>query len=206
MAKAEIADERLRLLIEQLDAAWEMLDARLTGRKPFTGEAGVADTDLTDDEYFWEPVPGCWSVRQREQATTSMAVGKGQWVMDWEVPGSQPPPVTTIAWRICHLGLWQLMRYDYTFGAHALGFDDIAWPATAGDAVAFLRSSFTQWRSSIAGMTSAELDQVGRSQMRHGLDPTVPFADLLAWTNTEFTHHAAEIGCLRDFYRARMTL
>jgi hypothetical protein len=51
-------------------------------------------------------------------------------------------------------------------------------------------------------MTTADLDQIGRSQMPHGLDPQVRFVDLLAWTNTEFAHHAAEIGCLRDLYRA----
>jgi hypothetical protein len=28
----------------------------------------------------------------------------------------------------------------------------------------------------------------------------VRFVDLLRWTNTEFTHHAAEIACLPDLY------
>jgi hypothetical protein len=26
------------------------------------------------------------------------------------------------------------------------------------------------------------------------------FVDLIAWVNTEFAHHAAEIACLRDLY------
>jgi hypothetical protein len=205
MTTTEIADARLRLLVDQLDAAWEMLDARLTGRKPFTGEAGGGETNLTDEEYFWEPVPGCWSLRRRGQARTSRVTGKGEWVLEWEWPEPTPPPVTTIAWRMCHLAQWQLMRYDYTFGSHALAIEDIAWPATARDAVAFLRGSFTQWRTAVAGMTAEDLDQVGRSQMPYGLDPKVPFDSLLAWTNAEFTHRAAEIGCLRDLYRARMT-
>jgi hypothetical protein len=49
--------------------------------------------DLTDPEYFWEPVPGCWSVRvgQDDVAAT-----------DWE-PHSKASPFTTIAWRLWHL-------------------------------------------------------------------------------------------------------
>ncbi len=32
---------------------------------------------LTDEEYFWEPVPGCWSIRPRAEATSPMAAGGG---------------------------------------------------------------------------------------------------------------------------------
>jgi hypothetical protein len=182
-----------------------MLDARLTGRRPFQSNEGDLETNLTDEEYFWEPVAGCWSLRRRGDARTTMAVGKGEWVIDRERPEPQPPPVTTIAWRLCHLVWGQMMRYDYTFGGHALTFDDYAWPVTAKDAVAFLRESHEKWRTGLEGMTSDELDQVGRSQMPHGLDPHVRFADLLAWTNVEYAHHAAEIGCLRDLYRAQFS-
>jgi hypothetical protein len=40
--------DRLGYLVAQLDTAWEILQHRLQG--------------LTNDEYLWEPVPGCWSV------------------------------------------------------------------------------------------------------------------------------------------------
>lgn len=202
MTTIEIADRRLALLVDQLDAAWEMLDARLTGRKPFTGEAGGGETDLTDEEYFWEPVPGCWSLRRREEARTSLVTGKGEWVLERERPEPKPPPVTTIAWRLCHLVEAQSMRYDWTFGSRSLTLDGFTWPSNAKDAVALLRYSFTRWRAAISAMTAGDLDQIGRSQMPLGLDPNVPFDALLTWTNTEYTHHAAEIGCLRDLYRA----
>ena len=197
----EMADDRLSILLAQLDSVWEMLDVRLTGRQPFRTEIGSAQSNLTDHEYFWEPVPGCWSIRRRDLVTTSIADGKGDWVMERESPPPQPPPVTTIAWRLCHIALWQLMRHDYTFGSHTLTFDDIVWPGNASDAVDFLKSACMQWRTALDTITTADLDQVGRSQMPHGLDPHVRFVDLLAWTNTELAHHAAEIGCLRDLYR-----
>jgi hypothetical protein len=44
---------------------------------------------LTDQEYFWEPVPGMWSVRSGR--------------IDFSYPPPTPEPVTTIAWRIGHL-------------------------------------------------------------------------------------------------------
>ncbi len=196
-------DDRLRILLTQLDGAWEMLDARLADRRPWQSEPGGSEPTLADEEYFWEPVGGCWTLRRRERATNGRAYGKGEWVVDYAYPSPQPAPVTTIAWRLCHLALWQLMRHDYTFGRHTLTLDDITWPSTAKDAVAFLADSHRQWRTALDGIGVADLDTVGRSQMPYGLDPTVRFVDLLAWTNTEFAHHAAEIACLRDLYRAR---
>ena len=42
---------------------------------------------LTDDEYFWEPVPGCWTIRRADS---------GDYRADHaDQPGT--PPVTTIA-------------------------------------------------------------------------------------------------------------
>ena len=52
-------------LAEQLDWHW-----RSHLRPRFDG--------LTDEEYFWEPVPGMWSVRPRGTSTTPVAVGGGE--------------------------------------------------------------------------------------------------------------------------------
>ena len=58
---------------------------------------------LTDAEYLWEPVEGCWNVRPRADARTRMAAGSGDWIMDYEFPEPSPAPVTTIAWRLGHI-------------------------------------------------------------------------------------------------------
>ena len=77
-------------LASQLQWHWEnQLRPRLAG--------------LTDDEYFWEPVPSCWSVRRRADATTSKAMGAGEFVLDYAFPEPEPAPVTTIAWRLAHI-------------------------------------------------------------------------------------------------------
>ncbi|MFI2779581.1 DinB family protein [Streptomyces sp. ALB3] len=63
---------RLGLLLDQFDQAREMAQVRLTG--------------LGDDEYLWEPVAGCWSVRRRGEAVTPRAYGPGAWVLDKGAP------------------------------------------------------------------------------------------------------------------------
>jgi hypothetical protein len=70
------------LLISQLSFYWDVhLWPRLEG--------------LTDEEYFWEPAVGCWSLRQD---------GDGGWMMDRQGPREpDPPPLTTLAWCIVHV-------------------------------------------------------------------------------------------------------
>jgi len=73
---------RLRRLASQLTWHWEhQLRPRLSG--------------LTDAEYLWEPVEGCWSIRARPD---------GAYTLDWAFPAPEPAPLTTIAWRLAHIG------------------------------------------------------------------------------------------------------
>lgn len=67
-----VRTDRLGLLLDQFDRAREMAQVRLTG--------------LGDEEYLWEPVPGSWSVRRREDAVTPRAFGPGEWVLDLGAP------------------------------------------------------------------------------------------------------------------------
>ncbi|MPY95986.1 MAG: DinB family protein, partial [Acidimicrobiia bacterium] len=74
-------------LTDQLDWHWRnQLRPRLDG--------------LVDEEYLWEPVEGAWNVRPRGTSAAPMAVGGGDFTIDFAVPEPQPAPVTTIAWRL----------------------------------------------------------------------------------------------------------
>lgn len=68
MADERGGSGRLSLLLDQFDMAREAAELRLAG--------------LGDEEFRWEPVPGCWSVRRRAEATTPRAYGPGEWVLD----------------------------------------------------------------------------------------------------------------------------
>lgn len=69
---------------------------------------------MTGEEYFWEPAPGCWSVRRRADGPGTRATllaGTGGWGRDAApYPHPWPPPFTTIAWR--------LIRDLYRAGQH----------------------------------------------------------------------------------------
>src|SRR6266545_6150248 len=78
------------LLLGQLAFYWQAhLRRRLDG--------------LTDEEYFWEPVAGCWSVRPGGTGTAPIQAGSGEFTVGYAMPEPDPPPVTTIAWRLAHL-------------------------------------------------------------------------------------------------------
>ncbi|WP_432027742.1 DinB family protein [Streptomyces sp. 1222.5] len=72
MGTERVRTDRLGLLLDQFDCAREQARVRLTG--------------LGDEEYLWEPVPGCWSIRRRGEATTPRAFGPGEWVLDQGAP------------------------------------------------------------------------------------------------------------------------
>jgi hypothetical protein len=181
-----------RLLVGQLEFYWDVhLRPRLEG--------------LTDEEYFWEPVEGCWSLRR---------AADGRWRLDgaWPEtsPPPSPPPLTTIAWRLVHIGATCLAnRASAFFGdagvpADADMFDPRRVPADlpggAEEAVAFLERSYRRWHDGIAG-----LDEEG---LRRPLGPrggpyaADPMAELIVHISREVMHHGAEIALLRDLYRA----
>src|SRR4029453_17510186 len=79
-----------RTLREQWEFHWNhQLRARLDG--------------LTDDEYFWSPVPDAWSVRPRGSSTAPVQVGAGDFTIDYAFPEPVPAAFTTIAWRLGHV-------------------------------------------------------------------------------------------------------
>lgn len=180
---------RLVPLLKQFDDARDRLVARLQG--------------LTDDEYLWEPVPDCWSLRQRGRSRTNHPFGKGAWVMDLEYPEPEIPPLTTIAWRMCHLSNGLFQRANYTTGSRSLAWDEYEIASTAQSAIDLLVKGAQTWRAALTSAQDAELDQVGYSQYPWGLDTRLPFLDIVWWVNQELLGHGAEIALLRDLYRAQ---
>jgi hypothetical protein len=174
------ADEWLASLRRQLDMWWSMVL-----RPRFEG--------LTDQEYFWEPAPGCWNVRPTSE---------GRFAIDWARPEPQPPPVTTIGWRLCHIGSTLVLRVNHHFGDRSLTIDAIDWPGTASGGIAMVEDACTAWSGHVAALDEAAL--AGRSQGPPGtLDGQFPFADVVLHVNREVLSHGAEIALLRDLYRAR---
>ena len=155
---------------------------------------------LTDDEYFWEPVPGCWSIRPRAEASSAMAAGAGDLVADFEFPEPDPAPVTTIAWRLGHLlvGVFG-MRVATHFGGPAVDYQSMVWAAAAANALAQLDEAYA---ARVKGVEALDADGLSRPcGPAEGPYADYPMAELVLHINREAIHHCAEILLLRDLYR-----
>jgi hypothetical protein len=173
-------------LAEQLDFHWQhFLRPKLEG--------------LTDDEYLWEPVPGCWTVRPRKSGDEP---GSGEFTIDFAFPEPTPPPVTTIAWRLNHILVGVLgMRTASHFGGPPMTYDDYPYPGTAAEALAQLDELYGRW---IAGVRSLDADGLARPcGPAEGPYAAEPLATLVLHINREALHHGAEVLLLRDLYRNR---
>ncbi len=165
---------------DSLGKSFDYVQGRLLGRL-----AG-----LTDSEYFWEPVPGCWSVRQDTDGRWAMDGGSG--------PAPDPAPVTTIAWRIAHIGLALAGFADSLFGAGALRPGDIAFAPSAATAAEYLQASYQPWREGIATVPASRWWQpIGPAFGPYAKESVT---DLALHVLDELIHHGAEVSLLRDLY------
>ncbi|WP_211236575.1 DinB family protein [Arthrobacter castelli] len=158
--------------------------------------------DLTDEEYFWEPVRGSWNVRPRGQSTAPMAVGAGAYTIDFAIPEPTPAPVTTIAWRIGHLvvGVFGARNASH-FDGPAIDYENHNYAATAADSLDQLDAGYSRWIDGVTGL--------GHDELAEPCGPAEgPFADwsmaaLVLHIHREVLHHGAEIALLRDLYAWR---
>ncbi|WP_086727419.1 DinB family protein, partial [Streptomyces carpinensis] len=181
---------------------------RMTG--PVVDSGNGTDVEvgpMTDDEYLWEPVPGCWSVRRHSEGPgprATLLTGTGDWGRDAApAPHPSPPPFTTLAWRLTHLSEMLTLRADHVAGSHTLTRDDYRVSGDAAGAVAAFDAGAAAWRQALLCTDDTALDKVGHSTYPHGSDPEDVFIDVVWWVNQELLHHGAEIALLRDLFRAR---
>jgi uncharacterized damage-inducible protein DinB len=182
-----------RVQAEQLSLQLERANRRLRERL-----AGI-----TDDEYLWEPVPGCWTVRRRETAISPEPEGRGVWVFDNAPEEQSPPPFTTIAWRLMHL-------VDVIGGYHVFLWGDgelvdnwLEVSPTAAEGISAWEDHAGRFVSALATEDDAALE--GPVRIPWWPEPT-PRWRVVANVATEAIHHGAEIGVLRDLYGRRTEL
>ena len=173
MARAAVALFRF-----ELQEAYDALRQRVDG--------------LSDAEFFWEPVPGCWTVRRRDD---------GRWAVDYpEPPHPDPAPLTTIGWRLVHVAECKVMYHEYAFGDAKLTFPEIDSAHTAATAIAQLESGHQMLMRDLDGLDDTGL---GREVLTNWGErwPT----QQIFWTMISHDlHHGGEIGALRDLYREQV--
>lgn len=176
-------------LLDQLEWHWQhQLRPRLAG--------------LTDEEYFWEPVPGCWNLRRRGESTAPISAGTGEYTIDFAWPEPDPPPVTTVAWRLAHVTVGVLgARYAAHFGGPPADYRTWEYASTAAAALAQLDERYSGWTKGVRSLSAEDLARP--------CGPAEPFpeasmAALVLHINREVIHHGAEICLLRDLYRSKV--
>jgi len=172
-------------LITAFDYVWTRLADRIEG--------------LTDEEYFWEPVAGCWSLRPD---------GQGRWHLDGGGgggPAPDPVPVTTIAWRLGHLGGMAVGGFaNRRFADGTLATEQIDFPSHADGVPGFLDEHYRNWRAGLAGLSAGQwAAPLGPAWGPYAEANT---ADLALHVLDEVIHHGAEVGLLRDLYSHRSSL
>lgn len=174
------------LLREQLSWHWShQLRQRLEG--------------LTDDEYFWEPVPDCWNVRPRGTGTAPVQAGSGAMTIDFAFPPPDPPPVTTISWRLGHVIVGVLaMRNASHFGGEPTDYQSFEYAPTAAAALAQLDAEYAAWLAGVESLGEDGLSRpCGEAEGPYG---DMPMATLVLHINREVIHHLSEVCLLRDLY------
>ena len=154
---------------------------------------------LTDAEYFWEPVPDCWNVRPRGTGAAPIQAGSGAMTIDFAFPQPEPPPLTTISWRLGHVIVGVLaMRNASHFGRAATDYDSWEYAETADAALAQLDAEYAAWIDGVEQWgEDGLLALVGDAEPGHESSSN---AELVLHIHRELIHHLAEVSLLRDLY------
>ncbi|WP_326547941.1 DinB family protein [Mycolicibacterium sp. ND9-15] len=144
---------------------------------------------LTEDEYFWQPVPDCWTVHRDGS-------------IDFSHPEPTPAPFTTIAWRLAHVivGVFAMRNHSH-FGAPRADYQSWHYATDAATALQQLDEQYGIWVGGVRGLSDDDLNRpCGPAE---GPYADHPFITLVLHINREFIHHGAEIACIRDLYAHR---
>ena len=151
---------------------------------------------LTDAEYQWQPVADCMTVRPTDD---------GVFRADSRLPDSgasaaAPDPVTTIAWRIWHIGSGCLRGYLGFFDDVPDLGDRYEWPGTADRGVLAMEEDWARFITRIEALGDKRLlAPMGERARARGYGESSYLA-LALHALDEVAHHGGEIGLMRDLY------
>ncbi len=147
---------------------------------------------LSDEEFFWEPAPDCWTIRRDGGGPRP----------DFGLVFTEDAPVTTIAWRLWHI--IDMLKEDRC--ALLLGLEPEAsaaetWvPTSAHEALDMLDRAYAAFRRYLEATDETQLDAPA-SRDFNSIERT-RLAFVLHMLD-EFVHHGAEVALLRDLWLAK---
>lgn len=183
--------------------------------------------EVTDDELLWDPVPGAWGVRRREDCRTADPFGAGDLVVDFDIDRSMAEgggPMTTIGWLLWHVASLpgRLVETDVLGGDRAFSTGWASPYLTHHPIFTSGAEAATTWRDGWnalrAALQRADDDLLERPIANYSYAPLPPAGGLLALgppglvlpagsivagALLELTHHGSQICTLRDLFAAR---
>ncbi len=163
------------MLLTMLDEAYDRLHSRLD--------------DLSDEEFFWQPIPNSWTIYRDLQTS--------RWTYHYAIPDPLPAPVTTIGWQLVHVALCKVMYHEWAFGAATLTWPELDVPSTADQAIALLEQGQALLRADLQSLSEEQLDEPRKTNWGE-LWP----AWRIFWAMLDHDAlHGGAIGHLRDLYR-----
>lgn len=161
----------------------------------FYGRLSARLDGLSDEEYWWEPAPDAWSLRRAD----------GKLHLQWGLVFDEPQPVTTIAWRLTHISDMLCEDRPARWLAVPAEPEDYLAGGAPEDAEAareFFERAFARWKRYL---TAADADRLFEplGKEARGDWAKEPRAKGVLHILDEVIHHGAEIGVLRDIYRAQ---
>jgi hypothetical protein len=162
------------ILAHETDSAFDDLSRVLRG--------------LSNDEFFWEPAPDCWTVFRGDD---------GRWTYQYEEPDPAPSPLTTIGWRLVHIGLCKVIYHEWAFGPAQETFMTIETPGDAASAIEVLEQGHRLLSADLASLDDRALDRPVLTNWGERWPAWRIFTTMAAHDR----QHGGEIGTLRDLYR-----
>ena len=150
---------------------------------------------LSDEELHWEPVDACMGVR----AGVMDPLPRAPHHYDGD---AQPDPVTTIAWRLAHIAAEGLLnpRNPEWLGSGRVPPAVGSIPMSASSMVAWVVDAVDWWCDLVGSLSDEHLAMpIGPVGGAFG---DAPRAGFVLHIGNDTTHHGAEVGLLRDLWRA----
>ncbi|MEQ9314590.1 MAG: DinB family protein [Henriciella sp.] len=143
-------------------------------------------TDLSTEDCLWRPGNGTGPHVWRHE--------DGQWRGEWPKTETYELGPASIGWLTGHMVWWWSRVIDKSFGDGTLDADEIVWPGSGEAVVATIEGLQRSWVSHVTALDEAALCSF---ELTRWPFTKRPFADVVAWVNTELTKNAAEIGYVR---------
>ena len=167
------------IAVDLLRTSWEVSGLRLERRCD----------GLTDEEFFWSPVPDAWNIKPDPERP-------GRWTYEYDSDPPPPAPFTTISWRLVHIIADNEIYWEYAFGPGQRTFPDLVVPHSAAQAMQAWRESRQPISHWLARASDVDLADPRPSHL--GEPKTA--GEVVRILVDEQTHHGAEIALLRDLY------